>query len=63
MPLHDVKLDLVALLQALISIELNRAVVNKDVRTVVPADEAVTLRIVEPLDFSLVLSHLAVDLP
>jgi hypothetical protein len=31
--------------------------VNKDVRTIIPPDEAVTLSVVEPLDFSLVLSH------
>ena len=57
LPLNDVELHLVTFLQALVSIELNRAVVNKHVGSVVPADETVTLRVVKPLDFAFVLSH------
>jgi hypothetical protein len=61
--LNDVKLDFVTLLQAFISVELNCAVMHKHVGTVIPANEAVTLRVVKPLDFAFVLSHSPVDLP
>jgi hypothetical protein len=61
--LDDVEFDLVTLLEALVSIELNRAVVNKHVGAVVPANKTITLRVVEPLDFAFVLSHEPVDLP
>jgi hypothetical protein len=55
--LYDVEFDFVTFFQALISVELNCAVVHKHVRTVVSADEAITLRVVEPLDLAFVLSH------
>jgi hypothetical protein len=55
--LHDVKFDLVTFFQALISINLNGAVVDKDIWSVVPPDKTIPLRIVEPLDLTLVLSH------
>jgi len=55
--LYDVELDFVAFLQALVSVELNCAVMHKHVGTVISPDKAVTLRVVEPLDFAFVLSH------
>ena len=61
--LDDVEFDLVTLLEALVSIELNRAVVNKHIRAVIPTNKPITLRVVEPLDFAFVLSHEPVDLP
>jgi hypothetical protein len=48
--LYDLKLYLVALLQALISFSGDGAVVNEDIRSIVTPEEAVTLRVVEPLD-------------
>jgi hypothetical protein len=55
--LHDVKLDLVAFLQALVAIDLNGAVMHEHVRSVIAANKAVTLRVVEPLHFAFELSH------
>jgi hypothetical protein len=57
LPLNDIELDLVAFFQALVSIQLNRAVVHKHIGSIVPADKAITLCVVKPLDFSFVLSH------
>ena len=57
LPLDDIKLDLIALFQTLVAVELNRAVVNKYIGSVVPTDETVTLSVVEPLDFAFILSH------
>ncbi len=61
--LNDIEFDIVSFFQAFVSIQLDRAVVNEDVRSVIAADETVTLRIVEPLHFAFVLCHLPVDLP
>jgi hypothetical protein len=55
--LDNVEFDIIALLQALVSIHLNRTVVDKHIRPIVPADKPVTLRIVEPLHLAFVLSH------
>ena len=55
--LNDVEFHLVPFFQALVSIELDRAVMNKHVGSIVPADKAITLRVVEPLHFAFVLSH------
>ena len=55
--MNDVEFDLVPFFQALVSIELDRAVMDEHVRPVVPADKAVALRVVEPLHFAFVLSH------
>jgi hypothetical protein len=57
LPLNDVEFDLVPFFQALVSIELNRAVMDKHVGSIVPADKAVTLRVIEPLHFAFMLSH------
>jgi hypothetical protein len=55
--LDNVEFDFIPFFQALITVELNRAVMHKYVRTVVSADEAITLRVVEPLDLAFILSH------
>src|SRR5579859_715113 len=57
LPLDDVEFHLVTLLQALVSIELNRAVVNKHVRAVIPTNKPITLCVIEPLDLPFILSH------
>jgi hypothetical protein len=55
--LNDVEFHLVPFFQALVSIELDRAVMDKHVGSIVAADKAVTLRVIEPLHFAFVLSH------
>ena len=55
--MNDVEFDLVPFFQALVSIELDRAVMHKHVGSIVTADEAVSLRVIEPLHFAFVLSH------
>jgi hypothetical protein len=55
--LHDVKFDIVTFLQAFISIDLDGAVVDEDVRSVVPSDKTIALCVIEPLDLAFVLSH------
>jgi hypothetical protein len=55
--LNDIEFHLVSLFQALVSIELDRAVMNKHVRSVVPSNKAITLRVIEPLYLAFVLSH------
>jgi hypothetical protein len=44
----DFELDLITLLQALVSLGCNRAVVNENVGTICASDEPVTFRIIEP---------------
>src|SRR5258708_28823684 len=48
--LDDLKLHLVALLQAFVALGGDCAVVNENIRSIVAAEEAVTLGVVEPLD-------------
>jgi len=48
--LHNLKLYLVALLQALIAFSGDGAVMNEDIRSIITPKEAVTLCVVEPLD-------------
>jgi hypothetical protein len=60
LPLDDVELDFVALFEGFVAVELNRAVVHEDVRPIIPADETVALRIVEPLHLAFVLGHVSV---
>jgi hypothetical protein len=55
--LNDVEFHLVPFFQALVSIELDRAVMDKHVGSIIAADKAVTLRVIEPLHFAFVLSH------
>src|SRR5512144_412638 len=51
--LRDLELDPLALVETLVTLHLDRAVVHEDVGTVVHRDEAVTLLRVEPLHASL----------
>jgi hypothetical protein len=53
--LDDVELDLIALLQALVPLALDGAVMNEDVCPAVAAEEAVALCIVKPFYGALIL--------
>ena len=55
--LNNVELDLISLFQRLVSVLLNRGVVNEYIRAVVASDEPISLGVVEPLDLPFVLSH------
>ena len=57
LPLHDLKLDIVTFLKALITFRLDGAVVNENIRAVIPADEAEALCIVKPFDFAFDSRH------
>src|SRR5512146_396207 len=50
--LHDLKLDLVTFLQALVALGSNGAVVNKNIRAVVTTDEPEALGVVKPFNCS-----------
>ena len=50
--LDDVKLDLIALLEGLVPIQLNGRVVDKDIRTAFATQKSKSLCIVEPLDLT-----------
>ena len=52
-PFDYVELDRLAFLQAAEAIRLDRRIVNKYVFAILPADEAVALRVIEPLNCSL----------
>jgi hypothetical protein len=60
--LDDLEFDRVALLQALISIARNGAVVDENVRSTITPEEAVPLRIVEPLHCAFDAFHLSLSL-
>ena len=55
--LNNVKFYFVAFFQTLVAIDLNCAVVHKNVRSIVASDKAVPFRVVKPFDFACVLSH------
>lgn len=55
--LDDIELNIIALFQGFVPVQLNCGVVNEYVWPVFTPDESVALGIVEPLDFSFVLSH------
>ena len=57
LPLNDVELDLVPLFQTLVSINLDGAVVDEDVGSVISSDESVAFGVVKPFDFAFVLRH------
>jgi hypothetical protein len=61
--LNNVEFHIVPFLEALVTIQLDRAVMNEHVWPIVTTNEAVSLRVIEPLHFAFVLSHLPVDLP
>ena len=54
---YDVELDFIAFFERFISVQLNRRVVDKYIRSVITPDESVALGVVEPLNLSFVLSH------
>jgi len=54
-PLDDVKLNLIALFEALVTLALDGAVVNEDVCPAIAAEEAVALSVVKPFYGALVL--------
>ena len=55
--LDDFKLYIVTLLKALVTIRLDRAVVHKHIRAVVPADKTEALRVVKPFHFTFNSRH------
>lgn len=55
--LDNVEFDFVTLLQALITIKLNRAVMNEYIRPIIAADKSIALCVVEPLHFAFVSCH------
>lgn len=54
---NDVEFDFVAFFQTFVPIDLDGAVVHKDVRTLIASDKSITLCVVKPLDLACVLSH------
>ena len=50
--LHNFKLDVITFLKAFVTVRLDGAIVNKNIRAVIPADEAEALCIVKPLHFT-----------
>jgi hypothetical protein len=52
------ELDLIAFLQTLVSLGRNCAVVHKDIGAIIASDEAVSLRVIEPLYRSFQAFHL-----
>jgi len=55
--LHDFKLNVIALLQAFVALRLDGAVVDKHIGTVFSTDEAETLCVVEPFNFTFDSRH------
>ena len=55
--LNDVKFDIVAFFQALIPVDLDRAVMHENIRPVVTPDKSIPLGVVKPLHLALILSH------
>ena len=55
--LNDVELNVIALFQRFVSVQLDRRVVDEYIRPVFTSDESVALGVVEPLDLPFVLSH------
>lgn len=52
LPLDDFKFNVIALLQALVALRLDGAVVDEHIGAVIPTDEAETLCVVEPFHFA-----------
>ena len=57
LPLNDVELNVIALFQSFVAIQLDCRVVNENIRPVITSDESVALGVIEPLDLAFVLSH------
>lgn len=57
LPLNNVEFYFVAFFKAFVSINLDGAVVNKNVRSIVASDKSVPFGVVKPFDFTCVLRH------
>lgn len=55
--LHDFKLNVIALLQAFVAFRLDGAVVDEHIGAVFPTDEAETLCVIEPFNFTFDSRH------
>jgi len=55
--LNNIEFDFVAFLEALVSVELNSAVMDENVRSIIASYKAVALCVIKPLDFAFVLRH------
>jgi len=55
--LNDVELNLIALFQSLVPVELDGGIVNEYIRPVIASNESVALGVVKPLDLPFELSH------
>lgn len=55
--LNNVELDFVAFLEALVSVDLNGAVMDKNIGPIIAPDKAVAFCVIKPLDFAFVLRH------
>jgi hypothetical protein len=55
--LDNIELDLIALFEGLVPVQLDSGVMNEYIWPVFASDESVALGVVEPLNLSLVLSH------
>jgi len=55
--LDDVELDVIALFQRLIPIQLNGRVVYEYIRPVIASDKSIALGVIEPLDLPFALCH------
>ena len=55
--LDDIELDFVALFQCFIAVQLDRRIMDENIRPVIAPDESVSLGVIEPLDLPFVLSH------
>ena len=55
--LHDFKLNVIALLEALVPVRLDGAVVYEHIGAVFPTDEAETLCVIEPFNFAFNSRH------
>ncbi len=52
--LNDIELDIVSFFQAFVAVKLNRAVMNKNIWSIIAANEAIAFCVVEPLHFAFV---------
>src|ERR1035441_2255251 len=56
--IDDIELDFVAFLQGLVTIYLDGRIVNEYIRSILSANKAKTLGVIEPLDCAFVLSQI-----
>jgi hypothetical protein len=55
--LNYVELDLVAFFERFVSVQLNRGIVDENIRPIFASDESVALGVVKPFHLTFVLSH------